>query len=220
VYALLGQLSSDESMLNQRASIIKYAKEHSLELESEMLEFDNKTKPLQEREQFYQFVHSLKNEDSIIIDTIDVLGQSMEDVILVINCMLSRGVTLHIASNGVEVTRATGLEKVLPLIVSLQRDPPQKGKKRVGRPKGRRSASKFDVFVSKILARLKEGKSVSAIARELNVSRSSLKDYIDSRGLRQMLDDSWLERTRTNQEAGQNIEMFCTLKRENKKNKS
>ncbi len=62
----------------------------------------------------------------------------------------------------------------------------------MGRPKGRRSASKFDIFLSQILSMLKDGKSVSAIARELKVSRSSLKDYIDSRGLKQMLDDSWL----------------------------
>ena len=212
VYALIGQLSSDESMLNQRASIIKYAKTHNLELEGEMLEFDNRNKPLQEREQFYEFVHSLKDGDSIVVDSIDILGQSMEDVILVINCMLSRGVTLHIASKCMEVTRATGLEKILPLIVNLQKSPSPKGKNRVGRPKGRRSASKFDVFVSDILSRLKEGKSVSAIARELNVSRSSLKDYIDSRGLKQMLDDFWLESARVGQEVEQSIEMFCTLK--------
>ena len=212
MYALLGQLSSDESMLNQRASIIKYAKEHSLKLEGEMLEFDNRSKPLEEREQFYKFVHSLKKGDSIVIDSIDILGQNMEEVILIINCMLSRGVTLHIASNNFEVTKETGLERILPLIVSLQKEPSTKAKNRVGRPKGRKSASKFDIFVSQILSMLKDGKSVSAIARELKVSRSSLKDYIDSRNLRQMLDDSWLERTRTGKEVVQNLEMFCTLK--------
>ncbi len=212
VYALLGQLSSNESMLNQRASIIKYAKEHSLELEGEMLEFDNKSKPLEERELFHQFVHSLKSGDSIVVDSIDILGQTMEEVILVINCMLSRGVTLHIASSNFEVTRETGLERILPLIVSLQKNSSSKAKNRVGRPKGRRSASKFDVFISQILSMLKDGKSVSAIARELKVSRSSLKDYIDSRNLRQMLDDSWLERTRAGKKAEQDLQMFCTLK--------
>jgi len=43
VYALIGQLSSDESMLNQIASITpQYAKEHLLELGAEVVEFDNK----------------------------------------------------------------------------------------------------------------------------------------------------------------------------------
>jgi DNA invertase Pin-like site-specific DNA recombinase len=200
-------------MLNQRASIIKYAKEHLLELEGEMLEFDNRSKPLQEREQFSTFLHSLKKGDTIIIYSIETLGQSMEEVILIINCMLSRGVTLHITSNNFEVTRATGLEKILPLIVSIQREPLQKSKKRVGRPRGRRSASKFDTFLSQILGMLRDEKSVSEIARELKVSRSSLKDYINSRGLKQMLDDSWLERIKNGDEVEQNIEMFCTLKK-------
>jgi len=73
VYALIGQLSSDESMLNQIASITKYAKEHLLELGAEVVEFDNRNKPLQEREQFYKVLHSLKDGDSIIVDSIDVL---------------------------------------------------------------------------------------------------------------------------------------------------
>jgi len=61
---------------------------------------------------------------------------------------------------------------------------------------------------------LKDGKSVSAIARELNVSRSSLKDYIESRNLKQMLDDRWLESSKTSKEVEQSIEMFCTLKKD------
>jgi DNA invertase Pin-like site-specific DNA recombinase len=211
VYALIGQLSSDESMLNQIASITKYAKEHLLELGAEVVEFDNRNKPLQEREQFYKFLHSLKDGDSIIVDSIDVLGQNMEDVILVINCMLSRGVTLHIASNNFEVTKETGLKKILPLIVNLQKEPFPKVKNRIGRPKGRKSASKFDIFISNILDMLKDGKSVSAIARELNISRSSLKDYIDSRNLREMINDKWLESVKTNREVKKDNEMSCTL---------
>jgi hypothetical protein len=35
--------------------------------------------------------------------------------------------------------------------------------------------------------------NVSAIARELEVSRSSLKDYIESRGIKELVDGSWLE---------------------------
>ncbi len=47
-----------------------------------MLEFDNKDKSFQERELFSTFVHSLKKGDAIIIDSIDILGQNMEEVIL------------------------------------------------------------------------------------------------------------------------------------------
>ena len=35
--------------------------------------------------------------------------------------------------------------------------------------------------------------SVSAISRELGVSRSSLKDYIESRGIKELLAGAWME---------------------------
>jgi hypothetical protein len=138
----------------------------------------------------------------------------MEEAIVVINCMLSRGVTLHLASHGLQVEKETGLAKILPLIVRLGELPrtPERDS-RVGRPKGRRSASKFDVYLPRIMEGLKADKSVSAIARELGVSRSSLKDYIESRHLKEILDDSWLERAKRDHriEEAAEPEMACTL---------
>ena len=56
----------------------------------------------------------------------------------------------------------------------------------IGRPKGSKSSSKFDKYISDIILLLKEKKSVSEMARILNVSRSSLKDYVESRELKQL----------------------------------
>ena len=56
-----------------------------------------------------------------------------------------------------------------------------------------RSSSKFDKYQTRIISALKEEMNVSAIARELGVSRSSLKDYIESRGIREMIEGSWVE---------------------------
>jgi hypothetical protein len=41
---------------------------------------------------------------------------------------------------------------------------------------------------------LNSGQSVSLISRELNVSRSSLKDYIESRGIKDILNDSDIQK--------------------------
>ena len=213
-YTLIRQLSGDESLLQQRASIVSYAEQNRLTLESEMIEFERAGRPLKERRSFQDFLHSLKEGDEIVIDRIEVLGQEMEEVIVVINCMLSRGVTLHIAAQRLQVEKETGLAKILPLIVRLGENPPMKEKdSRVGRPKGRRSASKFDVHLPRIMEGLKADKSVSAIARELGVSRSSLKDYIESRHLKEILDDSWLERAKKDHRIAEAAEpeMACTL---------
>jgi hypothetical protein len=55
-----------------------------------------------------------------------------------------------------------------------------------GRPKGRMSKSKFDIYRPKVIAMLEDGASVSEISKALHVSRSSLKDYINSRGLKEL----------------------------------
>ncbi len=213
-YTLIRQLAGDESLLQQRASIVGYAERNRLTLESEMIEFERAGRPLRDRKTFQDFLHSLKEGDIVVIDSIEVLGETMEEAIVVINCMLSRGVTLHIASRGLQVEKETGLAKILPLIVRLGEIPrTQERDSRVGRPKGRRSASKFDVYLPRIMAGLKEDKSVSAIARELGVSRSSLKDYIESRHLKEILDDSWLEQAKRDHRIAEAAEpeMACTL---------
>jgi len=220
-YTLIRQLSGDESLLRQRASIVSYAEQNRLTLESEMIEFERAGRPLKERRSFQDFLHSLQEGDVIVIDRIEVLGQEMEEVIVVINCMLSRGVSLHIASQNLQVEKETGLAKILPLIVRLGENPPAKERdSRVGRPKGRRSASKFDVYLPRIMEGLKADKSVSAIARELGVSRSSLKDYIESRHLKEILDDSWLERAKRDHRIAEAAEpeMACTLEQTEKTN--
>jgi DNA invertase Pin-like site-specific DNA recombinase len=179
-----------------------------------MIEFERVGRPLKERKTFQDFLHALAEGDVVVIDRIEVLGETMEEAIVVINCMLSRGVTLHLASHGLQVEKETGLAKILPLIVRLGELPrtPERDS-RVGRPKGRRSASKFDVYLPRIMEGLKADKSVSAIARELGVSRSSLKDYIESRHLKEILDDSWLERAKRDHriEEAAEPEMACTL---------
>jgi len=217
-YTLIRQLSGDESLLRQRASIVSYAERNGLTLESEMIEFERAGRPLRERRAFQDFLHSLREGDRIIIDRIEVLGETMEEAIVVINCMLSHGITLHIASYELQVKKETGLAKILPLIVRLGETRQIKERDaRVGRPKGRRSASKFDVYLPRIMEGLKSDMSVSAIARELGVSRSSLKDYIESRHLKEILDDSWLERAKRNHrlvEAAE-PEMACTLNEKN-----
>ena len=214
IYTLIRQLAGDESILRQRAAIVGYAKRHRLTLESEMIEFDKAGRPLKERRSFQNFLHSLKEGDHVVIEGVEALGDGMEEVIVVINCMLSRGVTLHLAGHDLQVRKETGLAQILPLIVRLGERPPRKERdSRVGRPKGRRSASKFDVYLPQIMAGLKADKSVSAIARELGVSRSSLKDYIESRHLKEILDETWLERAKRDHHiaVATEPELACTL---------
>ena len=90
---------------------------------------------------------------------------------------------------------------VLGLIDQLRQTLQDNSKKSIGRPKGSRSSSKFDQYHNKILSLIKEKKSVSEIARVLHVSRSSLKDYIESRELKNFASGYAVHETPENAEA-------------------
>jgi predicted transcriptional regulator len=73
---------------------------------------------------------------------------------------------------------------------------------------------------SSIIALLREEMSVSAIARELDVSRSSLKDYIESREIRKFIDKSWIEVSPADSEVSEYINstlLICPFDKTDKK---
>ena len=182
--------------------------------DKEMIEFGSQGKALEERKQFDAFLHSLDAGDHVIVDEVLTLGQSMEEVMTVINCLLSRDVVLSLASMELKVDEHTPLSKILPLVMHLDPRSADEGRRtQKGRPKGSQSASKFDAHLDRIIAYLKEGANVSAIARELDVSRSSLKDYIESRQLKKILDDAWMEKIHAQHRPEQTdtAELICTL---------
>ena len=213
-YAFVRQFSNEEPLSAQRAHIVEYALGRDIVIDSEMIEFESVRKPLGERRSFKDFLNILSEGDTVIVERIETMGQNMEEVMVVVNCLLSRSISLLIAQTGTEIDNDTRLSELLPLIMRLKKSSEETGSdNRVGRPKGRKSASKFDAYLPEILAGLKSGRSVSFIARKLEVSRSSLKDYIESRGLRQILEDSHLKiRGRTNiRKSPSGMKLKCTL---------
>jgi len=214
VYTLLRQCADDLSLLHQRAMVMGYLRSRNRVTDQEMIEFGSQGKPLTERQQFETFLHSLRAGDRVVIDEIQTLGSTTEEILTVVNCMLSRDVALELASIELEIDEHTPLAKFLPLAMHIDvqaEDESRRSQK--GRPKGSKSASKFDSYLDRIIAQLKAGTNVSAIARDLKVSRSSLKDYIESRQLKKILDERWMEKflTQYHPDPMGTPELICTL---------
>ena len=191
-YAYLRQMPNHSHLSEQQRTILSFAVAQGLQIDKEVIEYSTKNRPIEEREEFEKFLHSLKEGDGMIVSHLSILSDVVEETVKVINCMLSRGIILHIANAAVVVTKETPIVAIFPLLNDLREA--QKAKTgQIGRPKGSRSSSKFDVYQAKIIELLKEGMSVSAIARELGVSRSSLKDYIESREIKELVKGSWVE---------------------------
>ncbi|RRS32154.1 MAG: hypothetical protein P794_01900 [Epsilonproteobacteria bacterium (ex Lamellibrachia satsuma)] len=213
-YAYLRQMPDNHNMSEQQRSILSFSLAHNLEIDKEVIEYSSKNHPIEERKKFEEFMHSLKGGNSLIVDTLSVLSDRAEELIKIINCMLSRNIDLYIASSKTLINKETTVVEVFPLLNDLREA--QKAKSnQIGRPKGSRSSSKFDVFQPRIISLLKEGMNVSAIARELGVSRSSLKDYIESRGIRELVEGSWMEISQPQTIAGvDNTLLVCPFEQE------
>jgi DNA invertase Pin-like site-specific DNA recombinase len=145
----------------------------------------SQNKPLLEREDIVTFFRSLQSDVLIIYD-VWVLSSHIEDVIQMFSCLLKNNMTIHIVKPSVIINKESDVMLVLGLIDQLRQKLQEESKKSIGRPKGSRSSSKFDKFQDDIVRLLREDTSVSEMAREFKVSRSSLKDYIESRELREV----------------------------------
>jgi len=191
-YAYLRQLSDNHSLSRQQQHILSYGLAHGLNIEKEVMEYSNINHTIEDRKKFEAFIHGLTAGDRIVTQSLWVLSSHIDEIIKIINCMLSHKVDLHIADSNTLINRETSISKIFPLLNTLNEAQKEK-RNQIGRPKGSRSSSKFDPFQSQIITLLRDKMSVSAIARELGVSRSSLKDYIESRELRRLIERSWAE---------------------------
>ena len=139
---------------------------------------------------------------------------STDELVKVINCMLSHNVNLWIVDVNMLFNRESNMVDIFPLLDMLREDKKEKTQN-IGRPKGSKSSSKFDVYHSEVVSLLSEGYSVSAIARELEVSRSSLKDYIESRGIKELVEGAGKQvREAGNVSQMDNVLLICPFEKE------
>jgi len=127
-----------------------------------------------------------KNRTELLIYDVWVLTTNMEDLIQMFSCLLKNEFSVHFVKQSVIITQQSNVMLVLGLMDQLRQRVQNESKRVIGRPRGSRSNSKFDVYINDIITFIKDGKSVSEMARVLKVSRSSLKDYIESRELKQV----------------------------------
>ena len=200
-YAYLRQMPDNRDMSEQQRNILSFSLTQKLEIDKEVIEYSSKNHPIEERKKFEEFMHSLEEESNIIVDTLSVLSDRADELIKIITCMLSRRINLFIASSKVKLNKETTVVEIFPLLNDLREAQKEKSSQ-IGRPKGSRSSSKFDKYQAQIISLLRDGKNVSAIARELEVSRSSLKDYIESRKIKELVDGSWIEVNSAQEMAG------------------
>jgi len=185
---LLKNRSDDAPIIVQQKQIMKYAHHHDLKIDTTEIENSDPTLELEERKEFKGFLRSLSKNDHIIIFDLSTFSNNIEELIKVFECLLTRSISVHIADANVCIHVDAKPLMLLELLVK-QRELNQTldKEKTQGRPKGRMSKSKFDMYRPQVIELLENRTSISEIAKILHVSRTSLKDYVNSRGLKEIV---------------------------------
>lgn len=184
---------------DQLQQINSYAISHNLVIDDEFIDQTSQNKRLSQRTPVTQYFQSKSNATVLIYD-VWVLSTNMEDLVQMFSCLMKNEFTIHFIKQSVVITKESNVMLVMGLLDQLRQTLESESKRVIGRPKGSKSNSKFDVYINDIIAYIKEKKSVSEMARLLNVSRSSLKDYIESRELKQVAFGSLLPKAPENAE--------------------
>ncbi len=143
------------------------------------------TKPLEERQEFRDFLHSLQKGDRIFVYDLRALSSRIGELVQILNCIFNHELELIITKYGIKIEKNSPAHIVISLL-NQQREENKRSSPHTGRPKGSISKSKYDKYRETIIQMIKEGKSVSEIAKHLGVSRSSIRDYIASRELKKV----------------------------------
>lgn len=187
--ALLKSKTDKANIIVQQNTIIKYARHSGINLDSTEIESSDSTKVLEERNEFKGFLRSLNDFDNILIYDLWVLTDDIGELTKILECLIQRSITAHICDQNISLGAETSALELLTVLSQYREKNLIKNKEiSQGRPKGRMSKSKFDTQRTEIIKLLEEGNAVSKIARVLEVSRTSLKDYINSRGLKDLVE--------------------------------
>ncbi|MFK5882682.1 MAG: recombinase family protein [Sulfurospirillum sp.] len=186
---LLKAKDSKANVIGQQKHIFRYANQNSIEIDSTEIDNSAENEKLESRNELKGFLMSLDYNDTVLIYSLSTLSNSLEEQIKIFNCLFERSITVHITNINLKVTKEISAFEIFSVFLK-ENDSFFDIKKTTaqGRPKGRMSKSKFDVYRLEIIGYLEKKYSVLEISRLLKVSRSSLKDYINSRGLKDLVE--------------------------------
>jgi len=184
---------------DQLQLINSYAIAKDIVIDDEFIDQISQNKRLNERKHVTSYFQQNQKSTLLVYD-VWVLSTNIEDLIQMFSCLFKNGFSIHFIKQSVIISSQSNVMLVLGLIDQLRQHMQNESKKVIGRPKGSRSNSKFDVYINEIIGYIKEKKSVSEMSRLLGVSRSSLKDYIESRELKQVAFGSLLPKSPENAE--------------------
>ena len=213
IVAYLRGKNRNFSISFQQEYLISYALKKGIAIDFTEIDDDPFATVLEDRKTLLALLHKLKAGDSILIYDLWVISKKVGELTKVFDCILKNGVSVVVARQDIVIDDNTPLKTLVYLLAEQREQNLHAQQKVMGRPKGSFSRSKFDKYKSEILEMLEQHISVSEIAKRLGVSRSSLKDYINSRSLKEIVDSKKIPQiTHAHTQTGPALSSECSLK--------
>ncbi len=186
-YVLFRSVGTKETLAEQENLICDYVSSAKIKIDSIFTEFSSLTKELDLRDEIKAFMDNLKDYDKLIFYDLWSLSSNADELVKMFTCLFKKNIDVYIVKKRVVVNKNSSSYLVVGMINEIREmNIAEKNDRTNGRPKGSISKSKFDDLKNEIMVMLQNGDNVSEISRKLDVNRSSLKDFINSRGLKEL----------------------------------
>jgi len=196
--AYLRVSTSQQDLKNQRFEILDYAQRYGLKVD-DFIEVEVSSRKGTGERMIDHLLDRLSSGDSVIVSELSRIGRSTVEVLNIINRLTTIGVTLTAIKQNMTVSgngdaQSKVMVTMFSLFAEMERDLISERTKRalqakkaagvkIGRPKGRTSASKLDKVHGQITELLEKKVGLSSIAKIFDVSRGTVYNFINSRGL-------------------------------------
>ena len=184
---------------SQRLAILEYARKHGF-LVDDFVEATARGQSSAKHRRLDELIGTLKRGDRLVVSELSRLGRSLGQVVAVLDSFAKAGIAVIAIKESVRVEGKQDIQtKVMTTLFALfaevERDlisertreglaQARASGKKLGRPKGSPGVSRPDGKEDEIRQFIELGVSRTAIARITGVSRSTLYDFMATRGLK------------------------------------
>jgi DNA invertase Pin-like site-specific DNA recombinase len=198
IIAYLRVSTSTQEINNQRLAILDYAHQHELRID-EFLEIRVSSRRSTKERGIDELLARLQAGDILLVSELSRLGRSLGQIIQIVDQLIKnqirfRAIKENIWLDGQQDMQSKVMVTLFGLFAEIERDlisertregliaAKAKGKM-LGRPKGAFGQSKLDGKEAEIRGLLGKKVSKTSIAKILEVSRTTLQHFINSRNL-------------------------------------
>ena len=184
---------------SQRLAILEYARREGLRID-DFIEATASTRTNAKRRRLDQLMAALEPGDRLVVSELSRLGRSLGEVVAILDAIASAGVVFVAIKENIRFERRRDIQtKVLTtmfaLFADIERDlisertreglaKARASGAKLGRPKGSLGVSRLDGRDDEIRHFLNLGVSKSSIAKITGVTRTTLYNFIATRGLK------------------------------------